>query len=234
MNIPTPNSQPGQWFEVRVGGVLGPTLLEAFPALTARADGPDTRLRGTFTDQAQLYGVIRDIEALGLTLLEVRAVPTTTNDPPTARTEEHDMTYQATEANEPRSDGDRWERGLDAYASQFQLPRDQVADWFTKAVGERFGQEAIYSAARAWTDDELTLRDRSLVVLASLITMGGAEQQLRMHTRWALDHGCTQAEIEAMAALLAVYAGFARASNGLMVIREELTELDARSPSAGG
>jgi hypothetical protein len=31
-----------------------------------------------------------------------------------------------------------------------------------------------------------------------------------------------------MAALLAIYAGFARASNGLMVIREELAKLEAR------
>ena len=132
------------------------------------------------------------------------------------------------------SDRERWEQGLDAYASQFQLPRDQVADWFADQVGERFGREAIYSSARAWTDDELSLRDRSLTVLAVLMTMGGAEQQLRMHTRWALEHGCTQAEIEAMAALLAVYAGFARAANGLLVIRDELAALQSRSSGAAG
>lgn len=126
----------------------------------------------------------------------------------------------------PQSSSDRWARGLDAYASQFQIPRAEVADWFTKTVGERFGEEAIYSAAQAWVDDELSLRDRSLAVLASLITMGGSEGQLRMHTRWAVYHGCTRAEIEAMAALLAIYAGFARAANGLMVIREELAKLD--------
>jgi len=128
---------------------------------------------------------------------------------------------------EPQSSSDRWARGLDAYASQFQIPPAEVAEWFTNAVGDRFGEEAIYSAARAWIDDELSLRDRSLAVLASLITMGGAEEQLRMHTRWAIDHGCTRAEIEAMAALLAIYAGFTRAANGLMVIRDELAKLEA-------
>lgn len=137
------------------------------------------------------------------------------------------MTDPPTHDNEPRSNSDRWARGLDAYASQFQIPRAEVAEWFTKAVGDRFGEEAIYSAARAWTNDELSLRDRSLVVLASLITMGGAEQQLRMHTRWAVDHGCTQEEMEAMAALLAIYAGFTRAANALMIIREELAKLDS-------
>jgi 4-carboxymuconolactone decarboxylase len=131
------------------------------------------------------------------------------------------------EADATQRSRDRYEEGLDAYASQFQIARDQVADWFAQRVGERFGEEAIYSAGRAWTNDELTLRDRSLAVIASLITLGGVEQQLRMHTRWAVDHGCTRQELEAMAALVAIYAGFARASNGLIVIREELARLEA-------
>jgi alkylhydroperoxidase/carboxymuconolactone decarboxylase family protein YurZ len=137
------------------------------------------------------------------------------------------MTNPPTHETEPQSNSDRWAHGLDAYASQFQIPRDEVVHWFTEAVGERFGEEAIYSAARAWIDDELSLRDRSLAVLASLITIGGAEGQLRMHTRWAIDHGCTRAEIEAMAALLAIYAGFTRAANALMIIREELAKLES-------
>ena len=120
----------------------------------------------------------------------------------------------------------RYERGLEAYASQFQIPREQVASWFAQHVGERFGEEAILSAAGAWVDDELSLRDRSLVVVAALITQGGAEQQLRAHTRWAIQHGCTRKQLEALATLLGVYAGYPRASNGLMVVREELAKLE--------
>ncbi len=123
---------------------------------------------------------------------------------------------------------DRYERGLDAYASQFRIAREDVAGWFAERVGERFGEEAIYSAAHAWDDDELSLRDRSLVVIAALIVQGDTEPQLRMHTRWALDHGSTREELEALATLLAIYVGFPRASAGLMVIRDELAKLDAR------
>ncbi len=120
----------------------------------------------------------------------------------------------------------RYQRGLDAYASQFQIPREEVASWFTEHVGERFGKESILSAADLWIDDELSLRDRSLVVVAALITQGSAEQQLRSHTRWAIQHGCTRSQLEALATLLGVYAGYPRASNGLMVVREELTKLE--------
>jgi 4-carboxymuconolactone decarboxylase len=120
----------------------------------------------------------------------------------------------------------RYERGLEVYASQFEIPREEVASWFTAHVGARFGEESILSGAGAWVDDELSLRDRSLVVVAALITQGGAEQQLRAHTRWAIRHGCTRGQLEALAALLGVYAGYPRASNGVMVVREELAKLE--------
>ncbi len=120
----------------------------------------------------------------------------------------------------------RYERGLAVYASQFQIPPEAVASWFAERVGARFGEESILSGAGAWVDDELSLRDRSLVVVAALITQGGAEQQLRAHTRWAIHHGCTRGELEALAALLGVYAGYPRASDGVMVVREELAELE--------
>jgi hypothetical protein len=44
----------------------------AFPALSAQADGADTVLAGVLADQAALHGVLTQIEALGLELLEVR------------------------------------------------------------------------------------------------------------------------------------------------------------------
>src|SRR5712664_3636692 len=105
------------------------------------------------------------------------------------------------------SDNDRYQRGVQAYASQFRITPEQVPAWFAGTVGDRFGQEAIQSAANAWTDDELSLRDRSLIVIAALITQGDLEAQLRMHTRWALDHGATPAELDALATLLAIYSG---------------------------
>ena len=58
--------------EIRVRGLLGGTLLGAFPGLHARADGTDTVLTGLLPDRAALYGVLAEIEALGLELLELR------------------------------------------------------------------------------------------------------------------------------------------------------------------
>src|SRR5947209_2906892 len=66
---------------------------------------------------------------------------------------------------------DRYERGLDAYASQFGIPREDVPQWFTDRYGEQFGTEAINAAGGAWGDDRLSLRDRSLVVVTALIAL---------------------------------------------------------------
>lgn len=59
-------------YEIRVRGLIGGALLGAFPGLRARADGTETVLTGPLADQAALYGVLAQIEALGLELLELR------------------------------------------------------------------------------------------------------------------------------------------------------------------
>jgi len=47
-------------------------LLSAFPSMGVRRCGSNTVLTGVLTDCSALYGVIAEIEALGLELLEVR------------------------------------------------------------------------------------------------------------------------------------------------------------------
>jgi hypothetical protein len=61
-------------YEIRVRGRLGEVLRSAFPALQARTRGGDTVLTGMLDDQAALYGVLAECEALGLELLEVRSL----------------------------------------------------------------------------------------------------------------------------------------------------------------
>jgi hypothetical protein len=64
-----------QLYQIRVRGWLGPTIRSAFPALRARVDGGDTVLTGVLADQAAVYGVLAEAEALGLELIEVRRLP---------------------------------------------------------------------------------------------------------------------------------------------------------------
>jgi len=67
--------RPGYRYRIRVRGRLGETIRSAFPSLQARASGADTVLTGPLPDPAALHGVLTEIEALGLELLEVRRLP---------------------------------------------------------------------------------------------------------------------------------------------------------------
>ena len=58
-------------YEIRVRGPIGPTIMQAFPTLTASRSGHDSLLTGSIPDQSALYGVIHQLEALGLQLLEI-------------------------------------------------------------------------------------------------------------------------------------------------------------------
>jgi len=58
-------------YRIRINGHLGATVLSAFPAMAPRHHGAHTVLTGLL-DRSALYGVLAEIEALGLDLLEVR------------------------------------------------------------------------------------------------------------------------------------------------------------------
>ena len=58
-------------YTIRINGHLGATILSAFPAMTPRRDGADTLLTGLL-DRSALYGVLAEVDALGLDLIEVR------------------------------------------------------------------------------------------------------------------------------------------------------------------
>ena len=63
-------------YQILVRGHLGAATLRAFPELRAEALGRDTLLRGAVADQAALHGVLAQVEALGLELLELRRITT--------------------------------------------------------------------------------------------------------------------------------------------------------------
>jgi len=58
-------------YRIRIHGHLGATVLSAFPALVSQRHGADTVLTGLL-DRSALYGVLAEIDALGLDLIEVR------------------------------------------------------------------------------------------------------------------------------------------------------------------
>jgi hypothetical protein len=65
-------TQPNCKYTIRIRGRLGATALSAFPTMSSGLSGSDTVLTGVLVDRAAVFGVVAQIEALGLELLELR------------------------------------------------------------------------------------------------------------------------------------------------------------------
>jgi hypothetical protein len=68
-------------YTIRIKGRLGATALSAFPTMTCELKGSETVLIGLLQDQSAVFGVIAQIEALGLELIELRRVRATAKLP---------------------------------------------------------------------------------------------------------------------------------------------------------
>lgn len=79
--------------------------------------------------------------------------------------------------------------------------------------------DPLYSTV--WTDDRLSPRDRSLVTLASLVSLYRPEE-LPAHLRRAVSNGVTLQEISALITHLAFYAGFPTAISASVIAQQTL------------
>jgi hypothetical protein len=61
-------------YAIRIRGRLGATALSAFPSMVSELKGSETVLTGLLEDRSALFGVLAQIEALGLELLELRQI----------------------------------------------------------------------------------------------------------------------------------------------------------------
>ena len=64
----------------RIRGRLGATARSAFPTMVCDLERNETVLIGVIEDRAALFGVLAQVEALGLELLELRQVPEGSTD----------------------------------------------------------------------------------------------------------------------------------------------------------
>ncbi len=95
--------------------------------------------------------------------------------------------------------------GTDAFTGPFQ-------DFLTR-----------YAWGDVWSRPGLARRDRSLLTLACLVTLG-AEPELALHVRGAVRNGLTADEIAEALLHTAVYAGLPRANRAVAIARRVLAE----------
>jgi hypothetical protein len=65
---------PPGLYTIRIRGRLGATALSAFPTMVSELKDSETVLTGLLEDRSAMFGVLAQIEALGLELLELRQI----------------------------------------------------------------------------------------------------------------------------------------------------------------
>ena len=73
----------------------------------------------------------------------------------------------------------------------------------------------------------IDLKTRQLVTAASCVTLGYAQPQLRAHIEGALNVGATKEEIVEVILQVALYAGFAAATNAMLLAKEVFASYSA-------
>lgn len=119
---------------------------------------------------------------------------------------------------------DRYQKGMknlkkmnpDSYSDLEKLLNDISPD-MARYIAE-FPYGDIYSRPG------LDLKTRELVTVASITTLGCAQEQLKSHIHGALNVGCTPREIIEVIIQMAVYAGFPISINGLIAAKEVFEE----------
>ena len=119
-------------------------------------------------------------------------------------------------------ENERFERGLAALRKANKKGLDDLVRSMDAVAPDlaRFVIEFAYGDV--YTRPGLLPDQRELCIVAALTALGNRERQLRDHIQAALNSGCTPKEVTEVILMMAVYAGFPAAINGMEVMRELL------------
>lgn len=129
------------------------------------------------------------------------------------------MTHEPA-AHAPRTDDDRYTRGLAALRLVTGSEHNTVLDPVAEIAPDLARFTVEFGYGDIWSQPGLTPRQRQIGTIAALAALGNAAPQLRFHIAGALNVGCTRREIVETFIHTTVYAGFPAALNALTAARE--------------
>jgi len=131
-------------------------------------------------------------------------------------------------AAETKNDDQRRNDGAEVFKQimGWEAPNDIVARTLEEQLGA-LGKYAIqHLMGELWARPQLCLRDRSLVTVSSLISLGKINE-LRFHIPAALRNGMSREEIDEVILQLSLYVGYPTAVEAKNMSREILAAQDA-------
>lgn len=121
-------------------------------------------------------------------------------------------------------DDQRYRRGREKLKQMMGDVGEQALDNIARISPDMARYVAEFVFGEVHSRAALDIKTRELAALASLVTRGGAEPQLRAHLHAALNVGWSEQELVELMIEMAVYAGFPAALNGLYAARDVFSE----------
>jgi 4-carboxymuconolactone decarboxylase len=123
---------------------------------------------------------------------------------------------------------DRYDIGLEKIRQVYGQAGEGVIENL-KDISPDFARYIVeFPFGDIYSRDGLDPKSREIAIVASLVTMGNALSQLKVHINGALNVGCSRTEIIEVIIQMAVYAGFPAALNGLIAAKEVFDELERK------
>ena len=123
---------------------------------------------------------------------------------------------------------DRYHRGLEKISEIYGEAGERVIENL-KDISPDFARYIIeFPFGDIYSRSGLDPKSREIAIVASLVTMGNALSQLKVHINGALNVGCSRTEIIEVIMQMAVYAGFPAALNGLFAAKEVFDESERK------
>jgi 4-carboxymuconolactone decarboxylase len=123
---------------------------------------------------------------------------------------------------------DRYDLGLEKIRQVYGEAGENVTKNL-KDISPEFARYIIeFPFGEIYSRSGLDLKSREIAIVASLVTMGNASSQLKVHINGALNVGCSRTEIIEVIIQMAVYAGFPAALNGLFVAKEVFDQIERK------
>lgn len=113
----------------------------------------------------------------------------------------------------------RFEMGVKSMNQLGENRAQSVLDLFND-IAPDFAVHLIECFGDFFTRSKLTLREREMITIASITTLGYAPDRLKTHIQGALNVGVKPHEIIEIIMQISYYAGFPAAVNAMLVVKE--------------
>lgn len=116
----------------------------------------------------------------------------------------------------------RYERGLEQLQNIDGKGGEEVIQSL-QGIAEDLGTYIIeFAFGDIYTRENLTIEERELITIASLLTQGGCEAQLKVHMEAAVHVGIPQEKIIEVCMQCIPYTGFPRVLNAVFIAKDIL------------